>query len=224
MTMNRILALAALGATLLAGPACTESRSDARATAVLVDVSGTYADRLPEVMRIVRLGLLPGIRPGDTLMIVRIGERSYSDEAMVKRVTLDVQPSRANAQKLALANALEGFAESQKRARFTDISGALLFASEHLKKTGAGKRAIVIFSDMREELPKGVRRKLEADELVGTDVFAMNVKRLAADVNDPAAYRARLDEWGTKLKEAGAARWTVVLDSEELAREFGQDL
>jgi hypothetical protein len=221
MTTNRILAL---GALLLVGPACTDSRSDARATAVLVDVSGTYADRLPDVMRIVRAGLLPGIRPGDTFMIVRIGDRSYSDESLIQRVTLDTQPSRANAQKLGLAQALDGFAESQKRARFTDISGALLFASEHLKKTGAGKRAIVIFSDMREELPKGVRRKLEADELVGTEVFAMNVKRLAADVNDPAAYRARLAEWEKKLKEAGAARWTVVLDPEELAQEFGQDL
>jgi hypothetical protein len=220
MTAHRLLALAAL---VLAAPACTDSRSDARATAVLVDVSGTYADRLPDVMRIVRAGLLPGIRPGDTFMVVRIDERSYADEAMVQRVTLDVQPSRANAQKIGLAKALEGFAAAQKRAKFTDISGALLFASEHLKKTGAGHRAIVIFSDMREELPKGARRTLEEDELVGTEVFAMNVKRLAADVNDPAAYRARLDEWEKKLKAAGAARWTVVLDPEELAREFGQE-
>jgi hypothetical protein len=217
MTARKLAPVAAL---LLAAAACSEGRSEARAVAVLVDVSGTYADRIPDVARIVRAGVLPGIRPGDTFLVVRIGEQSYSDDALVKRVTLDERPSRANAQKLDLARELDRFASSQKRARYTDISGALLFASEHLKKTGAGHRAIVIFSDMREELPKGAKRTLEQDELAGTDVLAMNVKRLAADVNDPAAYRARLADWGKRLTAAGAASWKVVLDPEELAGTF----
>lgn len=220
MTAPKLVAAAAL---LLAASACTEERNQTRAVAVLVDVSGTYADRIPDVSRIVRAGLLPGIRPGDTFMVFRIGEQSYSDEALVKRLTLDERPSRANAQKLDLAREVDQLGKSAKRARFTDISGALLFASEHLRKSGAGHRAIVIFSDMREELPKGAKRALEKDELAGTDVLAMNVKRLAADANDPAAYRTRLADWGKRLTDAGAASWKVVLDPEELAAEFGQE-
>jgi hypothetical protein len=219
MTARRLAA----AALLLAVAACTEDRSQSRAVAVLVDVSGTYADRVPDVVRIVRAGILPGIRPGDTFLLFKIDERSYSDEARVERATLDVQPSRANAQKLALATALDKFASGQKKARFTDISGALLLASEHLKNTGAGKRAIVIFSDMREELPKGAKRALAKDDLAGIEIYAMNVKRLAADVNDPSAYRARLAEWEKKLKDAGATSWTVVLDPEELAKQFGEE-
>ncbi len=207
----------------LALAACSEGRSHARAVAVLVDVSGTYTDHLPEVNRIVRTGILPGMRPGDTFLMIRIQEQSYEDGAVaIRPVSLDPQPSRANAQKLGLANDLDRLAGPVKPARFTDIRGALLLAAEHLRKTQAGEKIMVIFSDMREELPKHARRSLEKTELAGVDVMAMNVKRLAADSNDPAAYRARLDAWGQKLTEAGARTWTVVLEPEELARRFEQ--
>jgi hypothetical protein len=219
MTAHKLAAAAAL----LLAASCSDGRSQTRAVAVLVDVSGTYADRIPDVARIVRAGLLPGLRPGDTLMVVRIGDQSYADDALVKRITLDERPSRANAQKLDLARELERFAQTQKRARYTDISGALLFASEHLERTGAGHRAIVIFSDMREELPKGAKRTLEEDELAGTEVFAVNVKRLAADMNDPAAYRARLASWEKRLLGAGATSWKE-LDAEGLAGTLASDL
>lgn len=212
-----------LAAGLLLGlAACTDPRHHARATAVLVDVSGTYTDKLPEVVRIVRAGLLPGLHPGDTLVVIRVGEQSYQEQALVEGtpLTLDAQPSRANQQKLELARKLAAFGSAARPARFTDISGALLLAAEHLRATQAGRRAIVIFSDMKEELPRGVRRTLAKDELAGTAVLAMNVKRLAADSADPAAYRARLDGWGQRLVEAGAASWKVVLEPEELAREF----
>jgi hypothetical protein len=81
----------------------------------------------------------------------------------------------------------------------------------------------VVFSDMREELPRGSRRSLEPGELAGIDVTAINVKRLAADNLDPAGYRSRLGEWGTRLTRAGAASWKVVLDPEELAQQFARE-
>jgi hypothetical protein len=222
---TRTRLLAAAGPLLgLALAACSDSRSHARAVAVLVDVSGTYTDKLPDVSRILRAGVLPGLRPGDTFLLVRIQEQSYQDDALaIHPVLLDVQPSRANHQKLTLAGDLDRLAGAQKPARFTDISGALLRAGEHLHKSQAGEKVLVIFSDMKEELPKQARRSLEATELAGVDVMAMNVKRLAADANDPAAYRARLDEWGKRLTAAGARSWTVVLEPEELARRFEQE-
>jgi hypothetical protein len=206
---------------LLLGPACNDGRSHARATVVLVDVSGTYADQRDEVVRIIRTGLLPRVRPGDSFFLIRIGEQSYDRSAVEIQETLDAQPSRANAQKIKMAGKLDAFARSARRDRHTDVSGAILLASEYLRETRAGRRDIIIFSDLREELPRGARRALQAGELSGTEVLAMNVKRLAADANDPLAYRSRLAEWGTRLTQAGASSWKVVLEPEELAQEYG---
>jgi hypothetical protein len=219
--MKALEALAAAGLALTC--ACSDSRSHARATCVLVDVSGTYADQREEVVRIIRSGLLPKVQPGDSFVVIRIGEKSYDRSSVEAAVTFDSQPSRANAQKLTLAGKLDRFAQSKVRARFTDVSGALLLATEHLRETHAGRKSIVIFSDLREELPKGAQRSFEKGEFQGIEVLAMNVKRLAADNLDPAAYRKRLGDWGTRLTQAGASSWRVLLDPEELAREFAQE-
>jgi len=219
MTIRRTLATCCLALAA----ACGDSKSHARATAVLVDVSGTYADQVPEVVRIIRTGLLPKLRPGDSFFLVRIDDQSYDQAAVEAEVTLDSQPSRANAQKLQLATRLEEFGQKARRARHTDVSGALLITSEHLRETRAGLRTVVIFSDLREELPKGVRRTLGPGEFEKTEIIAMNVKRLAADSADPTAYRERLAEWGKKLTQAGASSWKVVLSREELVKEFAQE-
>jgi len=219
MTSPRALAASAL----LLACACSDGRAHARATCVLIDVSGTYADQRTEAVRIVERGLLPRLRPGDSLFVIRIEDRSYDRASVEASVELDSQPSRANAQKLALAAKLDRFAQARSHARYTDISGALLLASEYLRETRAGRKSIVVFSDMKEELPRGSRRSLDPGELAGIDVTAINVKRLAADNLDPAGYRSRLGEWGTRLGKAGAASWKVVLDPEELAQQFARE-
>lgn len=217
-------ALPSACACLLLAAACTDARSHARATCVLVDVSGTYADQRDEVVRVIRSGLLPEARPGDSFTVIRIDEGSYDRRAVEATATFDSQPSRANAQKLTLAGKLDRFARSRTRAaRYTDISGALLLAADYLRQTQAGRKSIVIFSDMREELPPGSRRALAPGELRGIDVVAMNVKRLASDNRDPAGYRRRLAEWGARLSRAGAASFRVVLEPEELAQQFARE-
>lgn len=221
--MTRALpAVAALGAILAAG--CSDARSHAHATAVLVDVSGTYADQRAEVARIIRSGLLPKVRPGDTFFLVRIDDESYAAQNVEAKATFDAQPSRANAQKLTLAAKLDHFAASKRRARYTDISGALLLAAEYLRETQAGKKTIVIFSDMKEELPPGAKRTLGPKELEGIDVVAINVKRLQNDKLDPAGYRKRLAGWASRLAACGAASWKVVLDPAELVQELAQEM
>jgi hypothetical protein len=207
---------------LLLGSACDDARSHARAICVLVDVSGTYADQRAEVVRIVKSGLLPRVRPGDSFIVIRIGDRSYTKESVEATATLDSQPSHANAQKLAIAAKLDRFAAQGGRTRYTDISGALLLAAEYLRETRAGRKSIVIFSDMREELPRGTQRAFGADELAGIEVVAMNVKRLQADEMDPTGYRKRLDDWGARLSAARAASWKVVLDPTDLSSHFGE--
>jgi len=212
----RPLAQAAAAAALLAA-GCTDAHAHARAVCVLVDVSGTYADQRHEVIRVVKSGLLPHLRPGDSLVVIRVGDHGYTKDSVVATATLDDQPSHANAQKMELAGKLDRFAAADLRERHTDLSGAILLAAEYLRASHAGRKSMVVFSDMLEELPRGAQRTLGPGELAGVDVVALNVKRLAADQNDPAAYRRRLDGWGVRLAAAKAASWTVVLDPSDLA-------
>ena len=209
--------LAAFAAALILAGACDSASAHARAVCVLVDVSGTYADQRHEVIRVVKSGLLPHLRPGDTLVVIRVGDHGYTRDSVVASATLDEQPSHANAQKMEIAAKLDRFAAMDLHERHTDLSGAILLAAEYLRASHAGRRSLVVFSDMLEELPRGAQRTLGPGELAGVDVVAMNVKRLAADQMDPAAYRRRLDGWGTRLTAARAASWTVVLDPTELA-------
>ena len=201
---------------------CTDGRSHAQAICVLVDVSGTYADQKAEVVRIVRTGLLPKMEPGDSLILVRIDSRSYEADNVIASVHLPARPSEANASKLMFARKLDALAEDKTTARHTDVTGAMMLGSELLRETGAGHQVLVVFSDMKEELPPGVRRSMKTDELAGQLVVAMNVKKLRSDNANPAAYRKRLADWGTKVRSSGATDWTVVMDSTRLLDVLAQ--
>src|SRR5207245_9914713 len=60
-----------VAAALLAS-SCSSGAQYAQAVVALVDVSGTYADQRPEVVGVIRKGLLPKLTPGDTLIVIRI--------------------------------------------------------------------------------------------------------------------------------------------------------
>ncbi|TMB15054.1 MAG: VWA domain-containing protein [Deltaproteobacteria bacterium] len=205
-----------LAAALLAS-SCSSGAQYAQAVVALVDVSGTYADQRPEVVGVIRKGLLPKLTPGDTLIVIRIGSESYTRANVEASMTLDVRPSRANAQKLALANTLEAFSRKPMRTAHTDIRGAMMLGAEYLRETNAGRRTMVIFSDMEEDLPRGVKREMAPDELKGVRVLAMNVKRLGPDNANPMAYRARLASWEKQLTSHGAREFKIVLEPEKLA-------
>ena len=196
--------------------ACTNSRNYAQAVVALVDVSGTYADQKPDVVNVIKRGILPKLMPGDSLYVIRIDDESYKKDNVEADVNLDVRPSRANAQKLAFARKLEDFAHRPQRARHTDIRGAMMLGAEYLKETGAGTRTMVVFSDMEEDLPKGVKRDLAPDEFTGMRVLAMNVKKLNADNANPTAYRARLAGWKQQVTSHGAKEFQVVLEPDRL--------
>jgi hypothetical protein len=104
---------------ILAG--CAGGRSDEQAVCVLIDVSGTYADEKAEVVKLLKRDVLPGMVPGDTLMLVRIDSQSYEKENLEVMLTLENRPSRANAQKLSLAQQLDSFASEPGRSKYTDI-------------------------------------------------------------------------------------------------------
>jgi hypothetical protein len=195
---------------------CSSGKNYAQAICALVDVSGTYADQRPEVVNVIKRGILPKLMPGDSLYVVRIDSESYKKDNLVGSITLDIRPSKANAQKLAFSSKMEEFAHRPMRSKFTDIRGAMMLGSEYLKESGAGTRTMVIFSDMEEELPKGVRRDLSPDEFKGMRVLAMNVKKLNADNANPAVYRARMAKWQKQVTSHGAKEFQMVLEPEKL--------
>jgi len=212
-----VLKRMALIAAALVFAACSDGSQYQQAVAVLIDVSGTYADQKPEVARIVKRELLPTLVPGDTIAILRIDSASYEKENLEVLVTLDPRPSRANAQKLALAKQLDAFAAREERSEFTDIPGAMMLAAEYLRETGARSRAILLFSDMQADLPAGAKRTFGEREFDGVRVIAMNVKKLERDNADPAELRSRLARWEKDVTRAGAGGWQTFLDSAKLA-------
>lgn len=206
----------------LAGVSCSEVSEYRQAVAVLVDVSGTYTDQHAEVARIVKREVLPALVPGDALLLVRIDSQSYEKENVETLVTLDARPSKANAEKLALANRIDGFAASAVKSEYTDIRGALMLAAEYLHEIPAGSRVILVFSDMNEDLPNGTTRALEAGEFSDIDVVAVNVKRLQADNADPGQFRGRLASWQERVLAHGADGWREVLDAGQLPVHLAQ--
>jgi hypothetical protein len=100
---------------------------------------------------------------------------------------------------------------------YTDISGGVLQASEFLNETGAGRKTIVIFSDMQEELDKATNRDIPLN-LAGIRVVALNVTKLNTDNIDPRRYLGRLEWWEKRAKQAGATEWRVINDLEHLDR------
>lgn len=201
---------------LLCLAGCSDASRYSQAVAVLIDVSGTYADQKPEVARIVKREVLPSLVPGDTLAIVRIDSESYSKDDIVAFVTLDQRPSHANAQKLALAKRLDEFAARDERSKYTDIPGAMMLSAEYLRETGAKSQAILLFSDMEADLPPGAQRKFEEHEFEGIHVVALNVKKLSSDNANPEELRTRLATWEHVVTRAGAGGWQTFLDPAKL--------
>src|SRR5258708_36655537 len=101
------------GGVALSG--CWSGRNYAQAIAALVDVSGTYVDQKPEVINLIKKGILPKLNPGDSLFVIRIDDESYRRGNLEGSVTLDVRPSKANPQKLAFASQLHAFARKHER-------------------------------------------------------------------------------------------------------------
>ena len=208
--------LAAVLVLLLLAACSDESRYD-QAICILIDESGTYADQKREVVRILKREVLPAMEPGDTLLVIRIDGESYEKNNVEALMTLDARPSRANAQKLALAQKLDAMAGRNQRSDHTDIPGAMMLGSEYLEELASGSRVMLIFSDMQEDLAPGTRRELAKDEFDGVWVAAMNVKRLGVDNADPNVFRRRLAAWESRVLDAGGLGWRTFMDATKLA-------
>ena len=181
---------------------------------LLVDTSGTYNRQVGKAEQII-LFALSRLQPTDSIAVARIDTGSFTEKNIIAKATFDDRPSTANQQKRAFASRVERFIDESTPAPYTDITGGLLQAIEFLKEKDTGRKEILIFSDMKEELAKGyVRDKLSLD-FKGFDVVALNVTKLRSDNFDPREYMERLDSWRTRV-EQGGGHWRVINDLDRL--------
>jgi len=185
---------------------------------LLVDTSGTYAKELERAQHVINY-LLGTLNPGDSFAIARVKSRSFSEKEILVKATFVKDPLAVNQQKRAFKEQAARLSEKPKGAAYTDITGGILQAAEFLHETGAGKKTLLIFSDMQEELDKQVNRKVPLN-LTGVRVVALNVTKLRTDNVDPTRYTGRLQSWEERVREAGATDWRIVNDLEHLERVF----
>jgi hypothetical protein len=215
------LALTVIAVALLS--ACGPKGNYHQAVYMLIDTSGTYTKQIGKAQAVVNY-LLGSVQPGDVLAVARVKSRSFTEQDIVAKVTLNKDPLQATSQKRAFSDKFSEFAKSTKSgkgSKYTDISGGVMQAAEFLKETGAGRKTIIIYSDMQEELDYKTKREFPI-QLDGIRIIAVNVTKLTTDNIDPRRYIGRLEWWEKRALEAGATEWKVVNDMEHLDRIFSK--
>jgi len=195
--------------------ACSEHKPQKKGVYMLIDISGTYTQEIDKAQKIANY-LLANLNGGDSLAMAKIDSGSFSEKDIVAKVTFDIRPSTATAQKHQFKRKLDEFVSNAKPSAHTDISGAVLQASEYLRETRAEQKYIIIFSDLEEDLIKGHVRKFDIP-LVQTKVVALNVTKLRSDNIDPREYLKRLDAWEKRVY-SGGGQWEVLNDLDHLNR------
>lgn len=180
---------------------------------MLVDTSGTYTNELAQAQRIISF-ILAKLNPGDTFAVAQVNSGSFSEKDIVHKQTFDDRPSMANEQKRQFQKAVAKFVKGVKPSSYTDITGGLLQAIEYLNEANTGKKLILIFSDLKEELRPGYVRNIPL-KLKGFQVIAVNVTKLRSDNVDPREYMKRLDHWQSRVVTGGGS-WKVINDLERL--------
>lgn len=204
-------------AIIVGGTGCSDNTPRSKGVYMLLDTSGTYAVELNKAKAIINY-LLGTLQPGDTMAVGRIDTGSFSEKDIVAKVTFDTRPSMANNQKRAFQKKVDAFVAEIVRSDYTDISGGILQAIEFLNESRVGKKYILIFSDMQEELAKGHVRDVPF-QLKGFEVIALNVTKLREDIRDPKKYMNRVEQWRNKT-ESGNGNWRVINDLERLGSIF----
>jgi hypothetical protein len=216
MNRWRPIALAAL-ALALAG--CSgEAAPTTRGVYLLMDTSGTYTQELDKAQALIN-ALLAKLDTGDSFAVARVDTGSFSEKDIVARVTFDERPSTTNQQKRKFREEIDRFVRQVTPAAFTDITGGILQAAEYLNEKAPGRKTILIFSDLKEDLKEGYLRDLPLT-VDGFEVIAINVTKLRSDNVDPREYMIRLEDWQRRV-ESGGGTWRVINDLDRLDRILG---
>lgn len=194
---------------------CSESAPTNSGIYLLLDTSGTYTKELSNAQKLVNV-MLVKLEPNDSFAVARIDTGSFSEKDIITKVTFNDRPSEANRQKRHFRDAMDTFVKEVKPSRYTDITGGVLQAAEYLNEKATGRKTILIYSDLKEELPEGYIRDIPF-QLQGFDIIALNVTKLRSDNVDPREYMDRLEEWQRRV-EAGGGSWRVINDMDRLEK------
>jgi hypothetical protein len=214
--MRRLLLIAGLTAAL-AG--CSgEAAPTTRGVYLLMDTSGTYTEELGNAQTIIN-AILAKLEPGDSFAVARVDTGSFSQKDIVARVTFDERPSVTNQQKRKFRDQVDAFVKGVTPAAYTDITGGVLQAVEYLNEKEPGRKTILVFSDLQEDLQDGYVRDIPLT-MDGFEVVALNVTKLRSDNVDPREYMNRLESWQNRVKSGGGT-WRVINDLDRLERILG---
>lgn len=204
-----------LGLAVLLASCSDQPQQTGRGVYMLLDTSGTYTEELDKAQQIITY-LLTQLEPGDAFAVARIDTGSFSEKDIIAKVVFDDRPSAANQQKRAFQEKITAFVKSAKGSAYTDITGGLLQATEYLDEQKVGTKTILIFSDMKEDLPEGYVRDIPLS-VKDFEIVAVNVTKLRSDNVDPREYLDRLAEWQQRV-EADGGTWRVVNDLDRLGQ------
>ncbi len=207
--MKARLILAVLFTAVLGLAGCGEPVARNTGVYMLIDTSGTYTQEIEKAQKIINY-LLGTLTTGDSLAVAKIDSGSFTEKDIVAKVTFDSRPSQANAQKRAFQTSINQFVTRVNSSAYTDITGGVIQGIEYLNETGAGKKYILIFSDLKEEIQKGQIRDFPLS-FNGIRVSAINVTKLRSDNVDPREYLDRLEAWRNRV-ESGSGKWRVIND------------
>ena len=211
--MRTIILFLLISVSVLISGCSSDPSSRAKAVFLLLDTSGTYTNEINKAQSIINY-LLGTLTTGDSMAVARIDSGSFSEKDIVAKVTFDNRPSATNEQKRAFQKTINKFVSTVKSSSHTDITGGMLQAVEFLNETGAGKKHILVFSDLKEELLKGQVRDFPIS-FAGINITALNVTKLRSDNVDPREYLERVDYWRERV-EAGGGKWKVINDLERI--------
>jgi len=217
--VKKCFSLVIISILFLSLGSCTDTTSRATGVYMLLDSSGTYTKELKHAQVIINY-LLGTLQSGDSLGIAKIDSASFSEKDIIAKMTFDKRPSVTNKQKRLFKQQVDTYLASVKKgSAYTDITGGLLQASEYLHEAGAGKKYILIFSDLKEDLKKGHIRDFPI-QVPGCEVVALNVTKLRSDNIDPREYYDRVQKWEERVTEGGG-EWRVINDLNRLEHLLG---
>jgi hypothetical protein len=201
----------------LAGGACADVQNRNTAAVVLLDIPESHGPELTNAQVVVSI-LLRLLQPQDTLAVTRIDTSGFGEKNVVAKMTLDRRPSVANIQKRAFQKSMRSFPNLAKGGAFSDISGGILGAVDQLKATGAARKYILIFSDLKERLREDYHFEVPF-QLSDVTVLAMTPTDRRDDDPEADSYENRAKRWRTRI-ENGAGKWRTIDDLGQIETIF----
>ncbi|MGB8426003.1 MAG: hypothetical protein WCD88_09485 [Desulfobacterales bacterium] len=213
--MKRWVLLALLMGLTAGG--CTEAKNRTTGVYLLLDTRAADALARPTAQSAVNC-LLGILQPTDTLALAGIATGSFSEKDIVASTTFDRRPSVANQQKRAFQKKAAHWLAAVKGSAETDVTGGILQAIEYLNAKQAGRKVILIVSDLTEERV----RSREADvsfQLSDFLVILLNPAAGRSEIHPAANAFERIERWRAKV-ESGNGTWRVIEDIQDIDAVF----